>query len=192
MRYFYDTEFVENGDMIDLLSIGIVADDGREYYAVVNNPHTVGLAVGDDWLRANVVTGLPVALGEQMGRWNWDQNHPDFQHVKIQADVAREVADFLLGADRHQTGMLPAVELWADYAAYDHVVLAQLYGRMTDLPEGLPMYTHDLRQEIDRLGLTDADLPKQESGLHNALADARHTKRIGDHLTATEEADRHA
>ena len=34
MRYFYDTEFIEDGNTIELVSIGIVAEDGREYYAV--------------------------------------------------------------------------------------------------------------------------------------------------------------
>ena len=36
MRYFYDTEFLEDGETIDLISIGIVAEDGREYYAVTD------------------------------------------------------------------------------------------------------------------------------------------------------------
>lgn len=34
VRYFYDTEFIEDGQTIELVSIGIVAEDGREYYAV--------------------------------------------------------------------------------------------------------------------------------------------------------------
>jgi len=34
MRYWYDTEFIEDGSTIDLISIGIVAEDGREYYAI--------------------------------------------------------------------------------------------------------------------------------------------------------------
>ena len=34
MRYFYDTEFIDNGRIIDLISIGVVAEDGREFYAV--------------------------------------------------------------------------------------------------------------------------------------------------------------
>ena len=34
MRFFYDTEFIEDGETIELISIGIVGDDGREYYAV--------------------------------------------------------------------------------------------------------------------------------------------------------------
>jgi hypothetical protein len=33
MRYWLDTEFIEDGHTIDLISIGIVAEDGRELYA---------------------------------------------------------------------------------------------------------------------------------------------------------------
>lgn len=34
MRYFYDTEFIDDGRTIELISIGMVSEDGREYYAV--------------------------------------------------------------------------------------------------------------------------------------------------------------
>ena len=34
MRIFYDTEFLDDGKTIDLISIGMVAEDGRELYAV--------------------------------------------------------------------------------------------------------------------------------------------------------------
>ncbi|MEI5032456.1 hypothetical protein RB201_04450 [Streptomyces sp. S1A(2023)] len=43
---------------------------------------------------------------------------------------------------------------------------------MIDLPTGIPMWTNDLRQEAERLG--NPQLPEQPSGVHNALADARH------------------
>jgi hypothetical protein len=33
MRYFFDTEFIDNGKTIELISIGIISQDGREYYA---------------------------------------------------------------------------------------------------------------------------------------------------------------
>ena len=32
--YCYDTEFLDDGNTIELISIGIVCEDGREYYAV--------------------------------------------------------------------------------------------------------------------------------------------------------------
>jgi hypothetical protein len=83
------------------------------------------------------------------------------------------VRDFILGTD---PDMLPHVELWANYGAYDHVALAQLFGPMIDLPEGMPMFTRDIQQEAARLGLKDSDLPQQGEGLHNALSDARHNR----------------
>jgi hypothetical protein len=45
-----------------------------------------------------------------------------------------------------------------------------------DLPEGMPMFTHDIQQEASRLMVGDKDMPQQAEGLHNALADARHAK----------------
>lgn len=44
MRYFYDTEFIEDGHTIDLISIGVVAEDGRSYYAISKafNPKKAG------------------------------------------------------------------------------------------------------------------------------------------------------
>ena len=56
MRYFYDTEFIENGSTIDLVSIGIVAEDGREYYAVSTDAdHTKA----NKWVREHVLDKLP-------------------------------------------------------------------------------------------------------------------------------------
>lgn len=169
MRYFYDTEFLEDGRHIELISIGIVAEDGREYYAV-NRDMPVRKIRKHEWLMANVVPGLPKGHGDRRNHvprsWLFDYAAPV---VKRRERIAQDVRDFILGAD---ADMLPHVELWAWYAAYDHVALSQLFGRMIDLPEGMPMWTNDLRQECERLG--NPALPEQPDGVHNALADARH------------------
>lgn len=78
--------------------------------------------------------------------------------------IADGVHDFIVG----QPG---PVELWADYGAYDHVVLAQLFGTMMDLPDGVPMFTHELRQLWEDAGRPEE--PEQQDE-HNALADARY------------------
>ena len=56
MRYFYDTEFIDNGRTIELISIGVAADDGREYYAISTefNPERAG-----SWVRRHVLPKLP-------------------------------------------------------------------------------------------------------------------------------------
>jgi hypothetical protein len=45
-----------------------------------------------------------------------------------------------------------------------------------DLPSGMPMFTHDIEQAIEAVpGFVK---PVQESGVHNALKDARHNMRV--------------
>ena len=56
MRFWFDTEFFENGRNINLISIGVVAEDGREYYAETNQAKW--LAQRTKWLRENVAPGL--------------------------------------------------------------------------------------------------------------------------------------
>jgi hypothetical protein len=181
--YDYDCEFAKTSPTIDLISIGIVADDGREYYAI-NAECDRATLLENPWLMGNVVPTLPLTryAGTHGDFLTWDPFKPDYIKVKPREQIAREVAAFVLGTDHETSNQVPHVELWADYGAYDHVALCQLFGTMMDLPEGFPMWTHDLQQELERLGLTDDDLPKQDSGQHNALADARHNQRVRQYL----------
>jgi hypothetical protein len=55
MRHWFDTEFIEDGKTIDLISIGIVAEDGREYYAENFECDTDRAS---DWVRQNVFPHL--------------------------------------------------------------------------------------------------------------------------------------
>ncbi|MEU0937654.1 3'-5' exoribonuclease [Embleya sp. NPDC005971] len=167
----YDFEFIEDGRTIRSISIGMAADDGREYYAVVRDMDTMYAAVRHPWLRANVLPSLPIAsvyVDECPDVWDWDDEHPDKPRVKPVETIADEVRAFLQAT--------PDLELWAYYGAYDHVCLAQLFGTMVQLPGGIPMFTNDIAQEAHRLGLSTEDLPRQPAGLHHALADARHNR----------------
>lgn len=169
-EYDYDLEFIEDGHTIELISIGIVASDGREYYAV-NDAITRGRLLHrirrHAWLMANVVPTLPQPSGDwrlhMPKSWIFDYSSP---LVKPKHTIADEVRKFLLAAGK------PV--LWADYGAYDHVALCQLWGPMVELPSGLPMFTCDIQQEALRLGVAWDELPKQEIGMHNAIEDARH------------------
>lgn len=176
MRLYYDTEFLEDGRTIELISIGMVAEDGREYYAV-NSDMPARRIKKHDWLMTHVVPSLPQGHGDgrlhKPRRWLIDYLDPA---VKPRAVIANEIRDFIQAT--------PEAELWAWYGAYDHVCLCQLWGRMIDLPKGVPMYTHELKQECVRLG--DPKLPEQDDGEHNALADARHVKVMAEFLNSHE------
>ncbi|AIK67681.1 Rnase H [Mycobacterium phage Poenanya] len=173
--YAYDTEFLEDGRTIELISIGIVCEDGREYYAVNSDMDHKRIAK-DDWLCQNVVPHLPLSgkgyrgvnpYKSDTGRWVWSLDTKSTL-VKPKWVIANEVREFLLAVDPPQ--------LWANYAAYDHVVLAQLWGRMISLPKGLPMFTHDLQQLLETMA--DFEKPEQDGTEHNAIEDARWVMKV--------------
>lgn len=56
MRFWFDTEFYEDGNTIALISIGVVSEDGRTYYA--ETPRSNALANQSEWLKANVLPHL--------------------------------------------------------------------------------------------------------------------------------------
>jgi hypothetical protein len=152
-KYFIDTEFLENGlGPIYLLSIGIVAEDGREYYAV-NKWCPVDLA--NDWVKENV---LP---------------HIDWNEGRSSTRIMLDIEEFVNAGDGKP-------EFWGYFADYDWVVVCQLFGRMIDLPKGWPMYCMDIKQLCVSLG--NPKLPEQGKGEHNALADARWNKMAYDFL----------
>lgn len=164
MRYWYDTEFYEDGKQIHLISIGIVSDDGRELY----------LENGEfQW------ADVP------KGHWLWENVYPDLDHDRSHSklSISREVHSFLTKDYTTHNN-----ELWAYYASYDHVVLAQLFGKMVDMPEGVPWFTNDVKQELERLRRFDqfVELPKQCGTEHHALADARWTKEAWEYLKDNE------
>lgn len=183
---YYDCEFVEDGRTIDLVSIGMVAETGAEYYAVSSEFDLKAFAK-NDWLMANVWPSLPQVRGDarMMALASMREGASAYRHVRrlfdrgadevaARAQIAHDVSRFILGH--------PSPQLWAWYGAYDHVCLAQLFGRMIDLPDGVPMWTNDLKQEAMRLG--NPRVPEQAAGQHNALQDARHNREIAAYLRA--------
>lgn len=147
MKYFFDTEFIEDGRTIDLLSIGIVCEDGRAYYATSCEADK---SKASPWVKENVLPHLNTVSGRGTYSLNVDRQ-----------TIRNEVLLFIANEKP---------EFWAYYADYDWVALCQLFGTMMDLPKGWPMYCRDIKQLCDDLG--NPTLPKQGKGEHNALADA--------------------
>lgn len=182
-RIYYDTEFIDDGNTIELISIGMVSEYGEEYYGI-NGELTLRRLTDIDWHMENTIPSLPIrTVGDN--KIGWLQDHPDSKLIKSKNTLRREVSDFIF---KHNLFRTDPVELWAWYGAYDHVVLAQLFGPMIQLPPHVPQWTNDLKQEMTRkekLGhfRLRFDMPKMEEGnLHNALDDARLLKRRAEWL----------
>jgi hypothetical protein len=146
-RFFYDCEFIEDGRTIELVSLGMVDEAGREFYAVSTDfdPNRA-----NDWVRRNVLDKLPPPAD------------PAWRPL---SRIRDDVLAFLLASG-------DTIELWAWMAAYDHVALVQLWGDMRALPRAIPRFTHELRQCWENAGCPP--LPPAPPNRHDALADARH------------------
>ena len=147
MRYFYDCEFIEDGQTIDLVSIGVVDETDRAFYAV-STEFDPTRAI--DWVRRHVLPKLP-----PMADPAW----------RSRRRIRDDLLNYLLEPGE-------PIELWAWMAAYDHVALAQLWGDMRALPSQIPRFTHELRQRFEDAG--SPRMPDAPADQHDALADARH------------------
>lgn len=181
--YFYDTEFHEMGPRgpIDAISLGAKRRrDGRPFYAIFQDfdMHAAWFKKevnGEYWLRENVLKKLPLIKRDNGELWLDGDDTPMLDDrdlaVKSRQHIKAELAEFL------QLGN-PNIKrrVWAWYADYDHVVLSQIWGKMSELPEGMPMFTHDLKQVVDMAG--NPAMPKQQGDAHNALDDAQHLQEM--------------
>lgn len=154
MRYYFDTEFIEDGRTIDLISIGVVREDGAELYAI-NMDCKLGRA--SPWVKEHVLVHIfPVRAPEWL------------PHAVIRDELVAFVGDD------------PKPEFWAYYADYDWVALCQLFGTMMDLPKHFPKFCMDLKQLSVMLG--GLRFPKQVTPEHHALNDAQWVKDVHETL----------
>lgn len=171
MKYFLDTEFIEYPCTIDLISIGIVADDGREYYAVSTEFNG---RKASDWVKKNVINLLPDRYVNPL--YGSPRLREESRVWKSRGHIASDILMFC------STELYDKPEFWGYYCDYDWVAFCWLFGAMIDLPEGFPMYCRDIKQFADDLG--DVRLPEQSTDEHDALNDARWNKEAYYHLSS--------
>jgi hypothetical protein len=212
MNYYLDQEFIERfhkplfgkpRHVIDLISIGLVAEDGRTYYAISNE---YGYNDASDWVKENVI--LPAYIdavhGDARNHYTVKDFHKHFG--KSNKQIAKEVTEFCkpnytravkAGIDAIIGNIDPDIQFYGYYADYDWVLFCSLFGTMMELPKGFPMYCKDLQQILDEKAESkklewgsnakDFDMENHiktlpgypaQSNEHNALSDAKWNKEL--------------
>lgn len=211
MKYFLDTEFIESfyqpkilgipfgkkRHFIDLISIGIVAEDGREYYAISNEFNSND---ADQWVKDNVLYPLIYDSGIRAIK-NGNKEMYDILIIKdsnvesvkqlqkiigkSNFQISEEIISFIYPNASYDDGLNisdpkeESPEFYAYYGDYDWVLFCSLFGRMIDLPKGFPKYCKDLQQTFDEKKISIKGRMKDQpgfpinEGLHNALDDAK-------------------
>ena len=164
MRYFLDTEFIEDGKTIDLVSIGIVSEDGRTFYAISNEFDS---SKAGSWVQKNVLSKLPHRAQNGGKILN---GHSDAWKCRLQ--IKEDILSFI-GEDDP--------EFWGYYSSYDWVAFCWLFGTMVDLPKHYPMYCLDIKQLMDSMGIEK--IPFEPENEHSALSDALWNRKAFDWLS---------
>jgi hypothetical protein len=122
MKYWMDTEFIERVHSLDLISIGLVAEDGREFYAESSEV---------DWTKAS--------------RWVLEHVRPQLAGTGIPREEIGYAVRRFVDDDKHPV-------FWGYFPAYDWVLLSGLFGGMNDLPFAFPHLCLDIKQWAIELG----------------------------------------
>lgn len=162
MRYFIDTEFMEDGKTIELLSIAICAQGSkREIYA---ENIQANLSRANPWVKENVIPQLWSQQKDKQLANEWTRDGGKGGLLDL-GSIRREIIQFC------DPAVYGPPEFWGYYCDYDWVVFCQLFGKMIDLPEGYPMLCMDLKQsQIEKGCKMLLEQPDEE---HHALVDAR-------------------
>jgi hypothetical protein len=122
VKYWIDTEFIANPCSVDLISIGVVAEDGREFYAESSEV---------DWSKAN--------------RWTLENVRPQLDGKGMsRVGIGYGVREFTDGD--HQP------VFWGYFPAYDWVAFVWLFGSLDELPFHYPQLCLDIKQWAIELG----------------------------------------
>lgn len=201
MNYYLDTEFIEGFKKpikwlptvgkfnkpyhsIQLISIGIVCEDGREYYAISNEFNAKD---ANAWVLENVIQNIEL---DWIKSYSGDCRNQVLQRItgkgtysaikimqedigKSNKQIAEEIKDFVfkckltsVSTDEKlkEQGVVITEnpDFYAYYADYDWVVFCSLFGTMMDLPKGFPMFCKDLKQTLDEKAMKLTSLEATE------------------------------
>ena len=146
MKYFFDTEFIEDGPVVHLVSLGVVSESGREFYLESSEAPL-------ERANAFVVEHVLPQLGPVKHRL---------------AEIRCRLESFVKGCELSGDHSPPQFVAW--YATYDWYLICRLFGGMLNLPKGWRQYCLELQQVYDAEGNR---VPSMHADRHNALVDAR-------------------
>ncbi|MBE3663037.1 hypothetical protein BOO91_19110 [Vibrio navarrensis] len=170
MRLFLDTEFTGLKQDAELLSLALVDEHGRAFYAECQARY--GASV-DNWIAEHVLAHTRWLSLPSCAPSEWLQEG----EVRYGFDSDENIAHQL----KHWFSQYERVELWADCPAYDWVLFCQLFGGSQYLPRPLSYVVNDFATLLtlqgrdpllQRISLL-APNQQPQGQPHNALYDAR-------------------
>lgn len=141
MLLFFDMEFTSLRQNTTPISIGIVSEDGKKFYAEFTDYDE---SQCNDWIKENVIKNLKLA-GMGVGVSDTDENPPLRIVMGDKRYIRQEANEWLRQFNK--------IQFVSDVCHYDFVLLIDLLtngGTALDLPENISAVCHDLNMDIAR------------------------------------------
>ena len=145
-KIFFDTEFTGLHQDTTLISIGLISECGKTFYAELTDYDKSQV---DDWIEENVIDKL---LGNEMFKDNyWDHNF----RMGGNSPAVKEALEVWF----KQFG--DVVEIWSDCLSYDWVLFCQLFGNAFNIPKNVYYIPFDICTLFKVKGI-DPDISREE------------------------------
>lgn len=137
MKIFFDTEFTGLHKNTTLISIGLVDENGRSFYAEFTDYDENQC---DDWIKENVIKHLEYNDAEDE---TTEMIVCDIWRISGNKEFVKEhLIEWLKEYDTD------IIELVSDVCHYDMVLFIDIFGTPWDLPGNLNPACHDINQDI--------------------------------------------
>ncbi|MGH0678673.1 3'-5' exoribonuclease domain-containing protein [Bacillus luti] len=156
MKVFFDTEFTGLHQNTTLISIGLVAENGKTFYAECSD---YDRAQVDEWLQENVIAHLVIENNDYKGLSKEinTKSIEDCDHVALIGYKSKEIADYL----QRWLSQFDKVEIWSDCLAYDWMLFNQLFGHAFNIPNNVYYIPFDICTLFKVNGI-DPDVKREE------------------------------
>lgn len=169
-KVFFDTEFTGLHQNTTLISIGLISECGKTFYAELNDYDKNQI---DDWLKSNVIDNLNYPKGDVSDCIVTEDNPKDMLVYGTMQEVKFYLEKWL--------SQFEVVEMWSDCLSYDWVLFCQIFGHAFNIPKNVYYIPFDICTLFKAKGI-DADISREkfacgevysEMPKHNALWDAK-------------------
>ena len=136
MKVFFDTEFTGLHKDTTLISIGLVDENGRTFYAEFSDYDE---SQCDKWIRDNVIKHL---------KWSTEGPIEDFANIYVNDWEAYGTKEYVRTVLADWLSKYEEVELVSDCCHYDMVLFVDIFGCAWTIPAVVNPVCHDINQDI--------------------------------------------
>ena len=147
-KVFFDTEFTGLHQNTTLISIGLISECGKTFYAELTDYDKSQI---DDWLQTNVIDNL---------KFNKEKGTNIFWNKGVSTEFFGET-DLLKIYLTEWLSQFESVEIWSDCLSYDWVLFNQIFGHAFNIPKNVYYIPFDICTLFYAKGI-DADISREK------------------------------